>query len=126
MNYLNFKNRYPKSTNKFFFWVAKQNPNDQNEYVDNAYFYQFFGDIFDYQPDFGISIKDKNQIDILKPILTKTRNIDIDYWSNDSKIIIGKYSDSGKDFIQIRLNQESDYENAFYVLETLINNGLYA
>lgn len=125
MNYLNFKNRYPKSINKFFLWVAKKNPKDQL-YVDNAYFFQFIMDVFDYHPDFGISIVDKNQIDILKPILNKTRHIDNDYWSSESKIIIGKYSDSGDDFIQIRLNQESDYENAFYVLETLINNGLYA
>jgi predicted DNA-binding protein (UPF0278 family) len=126
MNYLNFKNHYPKSTNKFFCWVAKQDPNKQNEYVDNAYFYQFFSDIFDYRPDFGISIEEKKYIDVLKPLLIKTRHIDNDYWDNESKILFGKYRDTGKDFIQIRFNEESDYENAFYVLETLINKGLYA
>lgn len=126
MNYLNFKNRYPKSINKFFCWVAEQNSNEQNEYVDNAYFYQFFSNIFDYRPDFGISIEEKKHIDVLKPLLIKTRHIDNDYWGNESKILFGKYSDTGKDFIQIRLNEESDYENAFYVLEILINKGLYA
>lgn len=126
MNYLNFKKQYPKSLNKFFCWVSEQNPNEQNDYVDNIYFYQFFSEIFEYHPDFGVLIENQKYLDVLNPILSKTKEIDNDYWENRSKILMGKYSDTGNEFIQIRFHQESDYENAFYVLEILINKGLYA
>jgi hypothetical protein len=126
MNYLNFKNLYPHSLNKFFYWVARQDPQEQGGYVDNAYFYKFFWDIFDYRPSFGITITDKRYLEFLKPLLIQNKQIDNDYWANQSKILIGKYSDTGQEFIQIRFNEENDYENAFYVLEALINEGLYA
>ena len=132
MNYLNFKSRYPKSINKFFCWVA-ENPekkmgyenNVKIEYVDNVYFYEFFENIFN-SSNKVIYIEEKKHIDVLKPLLIKTRHIDNDYWGNESKILFGKYRDTGKDFISIRINEESDYENVFYILEILINKGLYA
>lgn len=126
MNYLNFKNPYPKSINKFFCWVSKQNPNDQNEYVDNAYFHQFFLSIFEFSTGDGITIRDEHQIDILEPILTKKLYKDNLRGIHKSNITIQQYIDPSFSYIRIRLNQESDYENAFYVLETLINNGFYA
>jgi hypothetical protein len=130
MNYLDLKKRFPKSTRTFFEWVSKQNPDNQNEYVDNIYLYQFFSKYFEYRFDLPTRTifidEDKSYFSVLKDdIISNSSIIDYDYYISKNRIIYDKYSDTGRDFIKINVRQENEYESAFFVLEKLIENKFY-
>mgnify|MGYP000713538346 CR=1 FL=1 len=100
--------------NNFFNWVSEKG------YSDGALIHQYISNIFNYHAGFGILIEEKKYVDILKPLLSETKLIANDIYSSHSNISFDE------DSIYIRLDQEPDYEDAFYVLEILINKGLYA
>ena len=130
MNYLNFKKQFPKSTNLFFDWVSKQNPNDQNNYVDNVYFYQFFALNIEYRQLMNGNViiidKEKRYFNKLKiDLMLFSGNINYKHIFNNNGIRFSKYSDTNEECIVININSESSFESAFFILERLIENKYY-
>lgn len=129
MNYLNLKKRFPKSTTAFFYWVTEQNPDGQNDYVDNVYFYQFFSEYFEYrQTPYGTLFIDREKPYFTKlkgDIVLRSGSENYDYFFGEGRIICNRYSDTGGDYIKISVRHESDFESAFFVLERLIENEFY-
>ncbi len=129
MNYLNFKKQFPKSTKVFFDWVSKQNPEEQNDYVDNVYFYQFFSKHFEYRqiPEGTLIIDNKKEyFTLLKNDLLVFRdNANYNNFFDNNKLIFSNYSDTNEEYIRIIINSESSFESAFFVLERLIENEYY-
>tara|TARA_R110001583_G_scaffold60219_2_gene179017 strand:- start:420 stop:821 length:402 start_codon:yes stop_codon:yes gene_type:complete len=133
MNYLEFKKDFPKSLTKFFSWVSTQDPKEQNNYVDNIYLYQFFQRIFlydyfetQYNDYKGFYIKNPEYLEVLKPIFENKQIGEPDYYGYYYSIVVGKFSNTGNEFIFVKATTEDDYKNVFKVLEILINKGLYA
>lgn len=129
MNYLNFKKQFPKSIKVFFDWVSKQNPEEQNDYVDNVYFYQFFSKHFEYRqiPEGTLIIDNKKEyFTLLKnDLLVYRGNANYNNFFANNKLIFSKYSDTNEEYIRIKINSESSFESAFFVLERLIENEYY-
>ena len=129
MNYLNFKKQFPKSTKVFFDWVSKQNPEEQNDYVDNVYFYQFFSKYFEYRqiPEGTLIIDNKKEyFTLLKnDLLVYRDNANFNNFFDNNKLIFSNYSDTNEEYIRIIINSESSFESAFFVLERLIENEYY-
>lgn len=129
MNYLNFKKQFPKSIKVFFDWVSKQNPEEQNDYVDNVYFYQFFSKHFEYRqiPEGTLIIDNKKEyFTLLKnDLLVYRDNANYNNFFDNNKLIFSNYSDTNEEYIRIIINSESSFESAFFVLERLIENEYY-
>lgn len=129
MNYLNFKKQFPKSIKVFFDWVSKQNPEEQNDYVDNVYFYQFFSKHFEYRqiPEGTLIIDNKKEyFTLLKnDLLVYRDNANYINFFDNNKLIFSNYSDTNEEYIRIIINSESSFESAFFVLERLIEKEYY-
>lgn len=129
MNYLNFKKQFPRSIKVFFEWVSKQNPEGQNDYVDNVYFYKFFSNYFEYRqiPEGTLIIDTKKEyFNLLKTDLLVYRdNVNYNNLFSNNKLIFSTYNDTNEEYIRIKINSESSFESAFFVLERLIENEYY-
>jgi hypothetical protein len=101
MNYLIYKKNYPKSCNLFFEWLATQ---DKIDYVDNAWFFYFFTNYFDWCHRWFMINKEKH-IQELKKTYPKNYNQE-------------------KNELQFSVNSENDYDKIFNCLEILINKKL--
>lgn len=129
MNYLNFKNKFPKSTNKFLMWVSNQNPEEQNKYVDNVYFYQFFSEYFEYRqtPNGTLFIDNEKEYftKLRSDLVLHSENVNHDNFFNYNGVIFSSYVDTNEEYIRIDIDCESSFESAFFVLERLIENEFY-
>ena len=105
MNYLLFKNKFPKSCSLFFEWISSQDMKElELEYVDNNFFRIFFYNYFKPYPRWFVINKEK-QVNALKNLFPDNFN----QTDND---------------LAFSVNSESDYENLFNCLEILIEKEL--
>jgi hypothetical protein len=129
MNYLNYKKQFPKSIKLFFEWVSKQNPDNQNDYVDNVYFYQFFSEHFQYIqiPEGTLIIDEKKDYftNLQSDLMLFRDNEKHNHLFDNNRIIFSNYTDTNKEYIRIIINSESSFGSAFFVLEKLIENEYY-
>lgn len=141
MDYIYFKENFPKTCQKFFEWVSIQDPNCQNDYADNIYFYQFSCDILGtqwsdktnyYSVGSGtIYITEKSHIELILPQLdssVKKKRIYMNHgqkYYEDHNVCLDKFSDTQEDFLRIDANNEKDFNIVFKCLEILLNNGIY-
>lgn len=142
MNYIYFKNHFPKTCQRFFEWVSKMNPNEQNDYVDNTYFYKFveqlIGNQWDKRSNYylvgsgAIYICNKKHIELILPQLDnklKKRIICLNRgqkYYEDFNICLDRFTDTQEEFLRINATSENDFISAFKCLEILLNNGYYA
>ncbi len=101
MNYAIYKKNYPKSCNLFFEWLASQ---DAIDYVDNAWFFYFFTNYFDWWPRWFIINNEKHIRELIKI-----------YPNNYNK---------AENEIQLSVNSENDYDKVFNCLEILLSKKL--
>lgn len=101
MNYTIFKKNYPKSCNLFFEWLALQ---EEIDYVDNAWFFYFFTNYFDWLPRWFILNNEKHIQELIKI-----------YPNNYNK---------AENEIQLFVNSENDYDKVFNCLEILLSKKL--
>lgn len=142
MNYIYFKEHFPKTCQKFFEWVSTQDSNCKNDYVDNVYFYLFSCEFFGTQwgdknnyysvGDRKIYITEKKHIEVIKPRLDINAENNKVYllqgrnqYETDFKILFGKFSDTKEDFIRIRVDEAGDFKTVFKCFEILLNEGFY-
>lgn len=125
MNYLNYKNSYPNAVIKFFNWCSQAEVQKTNDYVDNVYFYKFFDDIFRYCTYSGVLIDNPKFVSELKLLLLDKEKVISEGFPNFKNVSSGTYQDTNTDYFRIKIKGESDFENAFFILELLIVNRIY-
>lgn len=141
MNYIYFKKHYPKTCKQFFEWVSTQDPNSQNDYADNIYFYQFSCEFFGTQwsdksnyysvGNRTIYITEKAHIELILPKLdngVKKKRVYLDHgqqYFEDFNICLDKFSDTQRDFLSVNANNEEDFKVVFKCFEILLNEGIY-
>jgi hypothetical protein len=130
MNYLNYKKQFPKSINVFFDWVSKQNSKNQNNYIDNVYFYQFFSKYFDYRQGehtnaLFIDTKKEYFQQLKSELVSRSLDENFCHFFENNRILFNNYSDTNTEYIKIIIKSESSFESAFFVLEILIENAYY-
>lgn len=130
MNYLNYKNQFPKSIKLFFEWVSKQRRYNSDRYFDNIYFHEFFSEYFVYREGMynrALFIDTKKEYfqQLKRELVSHSLDENFCRFFEDDQILFSNYSDTNKEYIRIFIESESSFESVFFVLEILIENAYY-